>query len=78
MRLKRFRLTCPMPTGNSSDSPDTEVISWTTKPDHELNYICGNFTFETLNLHVRESTCERIYTGEDCATRPDTGYGMRF
>ena len=25
-----------------------------------LNYICGNFTFETLNLHARESTLEKI------------------
>ena len=25
-----------------------------------VNYICGNFTFETLNLHVRESTLEKI------------------
>ena len=23
------------------------------------NYICGNFTFETLNLHARESTLEK-------------------
>ena len=25
-----------MPTGNSSDSPETEVISWATKQDHEI------------------------------------------
>ena len=34
-----------------------------------LNYIRVNFTFETLNLH-----CERFYTREDCASRPDTEY----
>ena len=35
-----------------------------------LKYICGNFTFEALNLHGEKSTLH----GEECATRPDTEY----
>ena len=39
-----FRLTSPMLTGNSSDLLDTEVISRTTKPNHEILKIhCANF-----------------------------------
>ena len=36
------------------------------------HYICGNFTYETLNLHARESTLEKIVP--QCLIR-NTEYG---